>query len=91
MNFADRKYNDYSAHLQARISLTDFTNTWHQSGEVVTDCVGQISTESDTSATGKLLISTETINRGVANNSSTYDVMLVSGDGIWRIDAMDKQ
>ncbi len=84
-------YNDYSAHLQAQISLTDFTNTWNQNGEVVTNCVGQISTESDTSATGKLLISTETINGGVTNNSSTYNVTLVSSDGIWRIDAMDKQ
>ena len=84
-------YDVYTDHLKSQVSADDFANSWNQSGESITQCIDTIINTSNTSATGTLNIATRTIaSGGVTDKSFVYHITMVSGDGIWKIDAMSQ-
>jgi hypothetical protein len=80
-------YNVYSSHLKSQISLDQFTDIWTKNP--AHNCTSNISTSSDTSASG-LIHTTRTVLKtggGFETDSTDYQVTLVTNNGIWQIDS----
>lgn len=82
-------YDVYSSHLKSQVSPDQFNTMW--GGTDAGGCTSNITFSSDTSATGMI----HTTHSGLANGSfvtttTDYNVKLVTNDGIWQIDDVQK-
>lgn len=83
-------YGDFSSHLKNTYSLSQFTTDWTGSN-IPGHCTGTISTSNASSASGTIVM-TYTImdNGGFSTKTVTYNMTLVSDNGIWQIDSWQK-
>ncbi len=87
---AQGAYDDFSSHLKNTYSLSQFTTDWTGSN-TPEHCTSTISTSNASSASGTIVITYTVMgNGGFSTKSATYNVTLVSDNGIWQIDSWQK-
>lgn len=78
-------YDDFSSHLKTTYSQSQFTTDW-SNNKFPHSCTASISTSDAGSASGTLLM-TVADSSGFNTSPVTYNVTLVSDNGIWEIDS----
>lgn len=81
-------YDDFSSHLKNTYTLSQFTTDWTGSNNPV-QCTSTISTSNASSASGTIVMTHLVLSNG-GTTAVTYNVTLVSDNGIWQIDSWQK-
>jgi len=83
-------YDDFSSHLKNTYTLSQFTTDWTGSN-IPEHCTGTISISDASSASGTIVMTSTVMNNGgFSTKTVTYNVTLVSDNGIWQIDSWQK-